>query len=166
MLLTTYFDPIKSTFTVFYLKYIGESQYLLDIFNSILPLLVSLLTLVAVYIFYNRNKYAISYKLENPSEIDTSPKSVNNILENCNSIFFILKYLYGSSFLIWIFWSFCLTIIYLIYGYIFVKVSIAIIISLHIYFPLELNIILYRIQLEEGKKISVISLYTYYCFLP
>lgn len=146
------FNLIKYTLITFFSKYFGDSQHLLETFNNALPLFLSLITLFAIYIYYNKNKYTISYKLKKTNEIDKSPKSVNNIIENSNSIFYILKYIYGASFLIWIIWFLVLAFVYYIFGYIGVKISIAIIFSLHIIVFSKLYAVYCKNQIEEGQK--------------
>ncbi|WMW22913.1 hypothetical protein RE476_03565 [Methanolobus mangrovi] len=152
---------IKETIISYNLKFIDEMPHLLTIFNTALPLIIALLTSFGIYVYYNKNKYALSYKLEKPHEIDASPKSVNNVIENWVSFSKLLKYTCGFSFLLWVFWSILLIFVYLIFGYVGVKVGIAIILSLHIFVISKLYSVMYKIQIEEGRNnYGYISIYT------
>ena len=131
------------------LTYFNKS---LTLFNNLLPLLIAVLTTIAIYIFYIKHKFKLQYKLEKSPEIDTSPKSINTILENSNSVFYLLKKLYSSSFLVWIIWILLLTITYFIFGYTGIKVIIAILISLHIIVFFKISSKLFEIQIEEGHN--------------
>lgn len=135
-------------------------QELLETFNLIFPFLLFFLTLFGIYIYYTKKKHTISYKLEDTHKIDSSTQSTNNLIENYNSIFHLLKSFIKTP-LTWIISIVLLVLTYAIAGFAGMKVLIAVGISVHIAFFFKLFSRFYKIQIEEGKKnLGYISLNT------
>ncbi|WP_197076157.1 hypothetical protein [Methanosarcina sp. MTP4] len=101
---------------------------------------------------YVKKKYTIKYELEENPEIDLSPRSVNNIIENLNSSFKFFKYFFSISCIMAFFYFIIIGIAFYLFEYNGLKISASILFTLHIILFFKIYLRFYQIQIKEGLQ--------------